>query len=139
MFVRRWAMKAALALALLIAAAGRGEAQSQADAKPAGFVITGLVITPESEFNDEFELRLFNPANLPVQQIRSRTQQTFSFQNLEAGQYYVEAEVPGFKKVRERVDVDGTQREANISIMLEAQATVDEPSRPRNLTGDETV
>src|SRR5262245_25264948 len=101
----------AAVIVTLIVAAGPIGAQSKVSSS--AYVIGGLVLDPHNNFDDSFEVQLLNEGGAVIETIRSRIQQQFAFQLPEPGTFYVEVEIPGFKKVRERVDL-GSQREVNL-------------------------
>jgi tetratricopeptide (TPR) repeat protein len=83
--------------------------------------LSGLVVIPYTPSDLEFEILLVTDGNLVVARQRVRAQDRFSFNRLPGGVYYLVAEVPGMKPVRQRVEFSNTQREISASIILEAE------------------
>jgi tetratricopeptide (TPR) repeat protein len=114
--------KLATAVCSLLVVAGLANAQS--DLRSGPYVLGGMVMTPHSRMNGDFEVRLLNNGDVPVGSLRTFAETQFSFRGLAPGVYYVEIDVSGFRAVRERVDLVDGQFERNIPIMLEAQSQV---------------
>lgn len=126
----------AAVILVLIVAARPGGAQSQVGS--GSYVIGGLVLAPQSDFDDSFEIRLLNDGNAVVETLRRRIQQQFAFKLPEPGVFYVEVEIPGFKKVRERIDLDSSHKERSLHILVEAQPVVAPKGAPK-LIGEDFV
>ena len=98
--------------------------------------VRGQVLSPISNFFDRFEVQLFHESNQPLGQVTVGTQEPFTFSGLDGGTYYVVAEVPGFKKVRQRVDVNGTAKETPVMISLEVKPAA-ETEKAVDLSGED--
>jgi predicted Zn-dependent protease len=100
------------------------------------FRVRGLVLSPISDFHDRFAVQLLHESGHPLGQVTAGTHESFTFLGLHAGAYYVVVVVPGFKKVRQRVDVLGTVRETAVTIFLEMQPAAI-IGKPLDLSGEE--
>jgi tetratricopeptide (TPR) repeat protein len=117
---------------LLLLAVG---ASAQSRVGSGSSLLTGRFLTPTS-FADSFEVQLFQLSHRPVAHALVRPNEPFTFSGLVPGVYFIVADVPGFKTVRQRVDVIGNQRDASVTIFLEvAHAVV--VREPLNLSGEE--
>jgi Tfp pilus assembly protein PilF len=96
-----------------------GLASAQSDLRSGPYILEGLIITPHSSPDSEFEVRLINDGGVLVASVLTHTQEHFYFRGLPGGVYYVEADIGGFKPVRQRVDFNGTARETSLPITLE--------------------
>jgi len=108
-----------------------------AQVRPPGgtYRITGKVVTPVTNYQDLFEVRLVHESQRPIGLAMVAIQDHFSFTDLVPGSYYLIVEVPGFKNVRQRIDV-GTNRETSVTIFLEAAFPKDD-APPLDLSGEE--
>lgn len=129
--------KMATVILLLITAAAGASAQSEAEVGSGAFAVRGFVISRDSSFNDEFEVRLFSADNIALELLRTHPEQSFTFHVPKRGTYYVELEISGFKKVHERVDLESGDKEANLPIILEKEQVID--PKPRKVLGDEVA
>lgn len=99
-----------------------GLANAQWDLREGPYSISGVVIGPGSAADDQVEVRLTTEAGLFLTSARAHRQEPFRFQGLAKGTYYVEVDAPGLNNVRERVELNGIQRDVNVMITLESQA-----------------
>jgi len=129
--------RVAAAICTLFLVSGLANAQFS-DTRSGPCAVTGYIISPYTQVNADFEVRLVNDSNVVVATLMSRTQEHFSFRGLARGVYYVEADIGGFKEIRQRVDVSGVEREGQVSIMLESQsqAAFNKPSDPMDEQDD---
>jgi Flp pilus assembly protein TadD len=88
------------------------------------YTITGLLLAPHIRVENDFEIFLAADSGMPIARLRTQTNQRFSFPRLPAGHYYLVVEAPGFKPIRQRVDLRGIDHEANTSLVLEPQDQV---------------
>jgi Tfp pilus assembly protein PilF len=131
---RRWrSVVVELALTFLIPAA---IVAAQGKPESGVFRVRGLVLSPVSDLFERFEVQLFHESGHPLDQVTASVHETFTFLVREGGTYYVVADVPGFRKVRQRVDVNGTAREAMVTIHLEVKPAA-ESGKPLDLSGEE--
>jgi len=100
------------------------------------YAVGGLVIVPHTRSYDPMEVRLVSDSQNPVGRTFVRPQERFGFYNLPAGRYYVLMNVPGFKPVRERVDVTGFDSGIGGPIVLEP-AEEKSAAKPLYLTGED--
>ena len=121
----------------LIVTARPGGAQSQVGT--GSYVIGGLVLAPHNDVNDTFDILLLNDGGAVVEILRSRIQQQFAFKLPEPGVFYVEVEIPGFKKVRERIDLGSAHKEVNLPIVVEAEPVVTPKDTPKLIADDFVV
>jgi hypothetical protein len=100
-------------------------------------VLTGRIISQRNDFHRPFTVQLYRESLVPLAEAIVRQQDHFTFSGLSGGAYIIVADVPGFKRIRERVDLNG-QRRTNVVIFLEEEReTVVE--RPLELMGREDL
>jgi tetratricopeptide (TPR) repeat protein len=85
------------------------------------YAITGLLLAPHVRVENDFEVFLAADSGLAIARLRTQTNQRFSFPRLPAGQYHLVVEAPGFKAIRQRVDLRGIDREVSASLVLEPE------------------
>src|SRR4030095_7340353 len=90
--------KIATAVCSLVVVAGLASAQS--DLRSGPYVLGGMVMTPHSRMNGDFEVRLLSDADVPIGSLRAYPETQFSFRGLAPGVYYVEIEVSGYRTAR---------------------------------------
>jgi Tfp pilus assembly protein PilF len=112
--------RVAAAVCTLFLFSGLADAQFS-DTRSGPCSVTGFIVSPYTQLNSDFEVRLVNESNVVVASIVTRTQEHFSFRGLQRGVYTIEADIGGFREVRERVDVSGVNRDTHTSITLESQ------------------
>jgi Tfp pilus assembly protein PilF len=88
------------------------------------YSVSGLLISENSHFDSQFEIRLLTDMEREVGAVVKHTQERFLFSGLERGLYYIVANVSGHKPVRHRVEFVGNDREASVSIVLEPEPIV---------------
>jgi cytochrome c-type biogenesis protein CcmH/NrfG len=109
-------------------------AAAQSDPFPR-YGIAGLVVVPDSQNRTQMEVRLVSEIEIPMGRVLLYPQERFAFSNLPAGRYYLLMSVPGYKAVRQRVDVSDMEAGTSASIFLEPQGEWSAP-KPLYLTGD---
>jgi Tfp pilus assembly protein PilF len=127
-------LAAAGALLLLVSLT----ATAQTTATPESFVVTVQILSPHASSDNELEVRLSRENGVVLETVRARLQERFDFQVGFRGNYYIELDVPGYKKVRRLVEVADARRDLDAQIMLEAQAEIVQVT-PSNLTGEKGV
>jgi tetratricopeptide (TPR) repeat protein len=85
------------------------------------YLVTGIFIAPHVGTGSDFEISLADDAGMIVDQLRSQPNERFAFSRLPAGTYYLVVDTPGFKPMRQRVDVRGLDRDISASLVLEEQ------------------
>jgi tetratricopeptide (TPR) repeat protein len=85
------------------------------------YLVTGLLIAPHSPADNTFEVSLTDEGGLLVAELRSHGNQRFTFSQLRAGTYYLVVDAPGFRPMRQRVDVRGIELETSELLVLEPQ------------------
>ncbi len=128
-----WKSPTALAAILLMAVG----AHAQAKLESGIYVLRGQVFSPMLPFDGRFEVALLYDSCQPLNSVTVARQEPFTFRSLRAGTYYVVADIPGFKKVHQRVDINGTGREALANIILDEQRQPIEDNEPVDLSGEE--
>jgi Tfp pilus assembly protein PilF len=96
-------------------------------------MVTGLVIAPNAEFNAEFEILLVNESTRIVNRAILHAGGAFTFNGLDSGIYYLDADVPGYKSVHQRVEVAATSRSTSASIVFEPETEVVVLKRPSSV------
>jgi hypothetical protein len=111
-----------LGIAWLLLLAGQANARQITGRE--GYIIGGLIATEGAALEDRFEVHLVNDAEQEIAGTIVHSQERFTFSGLERGSYYIVANIPGFKPIRQRVDFVGGQREISVPIVLEAEPVV---------------
>ncbi len=99
------------------------------------FSLSARIIGPHT-LQKPFEVRLLHESERVIARVTVSSGTAFKFNGLTGGAYYLAADVPGFQKLRQRIDVNGVPDVvAAIFLEPEPQTVVE---KPLDLWGEET-
>jgi tetratricopeptide (TPR) repeat protein len=94
---------------------------------PASFGISGRIIVPVANFQEQFEVLLVQNLAQPVQATVADSQGRYRFSGLPRGTYYIHVKIDGFQEVRQRVDLN-SETIMNIILDFEEERIVKPPT-----------
>jgi tetratricopeptide (TPR) repeat protein len=113
----------ALTLQVSQAPSALGQVSTVNRGAPSSFGISGRIIVPVANFQDQFEVLLVQNLAQPVQATVADSQGRYRFSGIPRGTYYITVKIDGFQEVRQRVDLN-SETIMNIILDFEEERVV---------------
>jgi Flp pilus assembly protein TadD len=94
-----------------------------AGAETGPYIVRAQVVVTQPEFESSFDVFLLRDGVREVGRLRTASMVYFHFSHLPAGTYVIALNIPGFKPIREPIDVHGPQREITTQILVDREVT----------------